>query len=104
VVDLPEMTVRNALVELAHVLPRLAAVLECQSEARDRVEPLAYRIDQVAAALGVSRRTLERALSAGKFPLSPATTRTLDKRLKTQSTGTRHSRLTSALQSFLVVA
>jgi predicted DNA-binding transcriptional regulator AlpA len=62
------MSIRDLLVELAQVLPRLAMILERQSEARDRVEPLAYRIDQVAAALGVSRRTLERALSAGKFP------------------------------------
>lgn len=32
------------------------------------VERLAYRLDELAAALGVSRRTLERERSAGRFP------------------------------------
>lgn len=32
------------------------------------VERLAYRINEVAVALGVSRRTIERERSAGRFP------------------------------------
>lgn len=32
------------------------------------IERLAYRLDDVAAALGMSRRTLERERSAGRFP------------------------------------
>ena len=32
------------------------------------VERLAFRLDEVAAALGISRRTLERERSAGRFP------------------------------------
>ena len=32
------------------------------------VDKLAYRLDEVAAALGISRRTLERERSAGRFP------------------------------------
>jgi hypothetical protein len=32
------------------------------------VQRLAYRLDEVAAALGVSRRSIERERSAGRFP------------------------------------
>ncbi len=32
------------------------------------VERLTYRLDEVAALLGVSRRTIERERSAGRFP------------------------------------
>ncbi|WP_165253826.1 helix-turn-helix transcriptional regulator [Paludisphaera soli] len=32
------------------------------------VDRLTYRLDEVAAALGVSRRTIERERSAGRFP------------------------------------
>lgn len=32
------------------------------------IERIAYRIDEVADALGVSRRTIERERSAGRFP------------------------------------
>ncbi len=35
---------------------------------RPPVESLAYRIDEVAASLGVSRRAIERERSAGRFP------------------------------------
>jgi hypothetical protein len=55
-----------ALQELAALLPGLKASLERQ--AAHRVEPLAYRIDEVAAALSLSRRVLERERSAGRFP------------------------------------
>jgi excisionase family DNA binding protein len=33
-----------------------------------KVERLAFRLDEVAESLGVSRRHVERLLSAGKFP------------------------------------
>jgi predicted DNA-binding transcriptional regulator AlpA len=40
-----------------------------QPEAASRdVERLAYRLDEVAKALGVSRRLIERERSAGRFP------------------------------------
>jgi predicted DNA-binding transcriptional regulator AlpA len=40
-----------------------------QSEAASpNVERLAYRLDEVAKALGVSRRLIERERSAGRFP------------------------------------
>lgn len=32
------------------------------------IERLAYRLDEVATSLGMSRRTLERERSAGRFP------------------------------------
>ena len=35
---------------------------------RALVERLTYRLDELAAALGVSRRTLERERSAGRLP------------------------------------
>jgi hypothetical protein len=38
------------------------------SPARPPVEKLAYRINDLEAALGLSRRAIERARSAGKFP------------------------------------
>jgi predicted DNA-binding transcriptional regulator AlpA len=34
----------------------------------DSIERLTYRLDELATALGVSRRTLERARSAGRLP------------------------------------
>jgi predicted DNA-binding transcriptional regulator AlpA len=34
----------------------------------DTIPSLAYRLDELADALGVSRRTLERERSAGRFP------------------------------------
>jgi hypothetical protein len=37
-------------------------------EAPPAVPRLAYRLDEVAAALGVSRRLIERERSAGRFP------------------------------------
>ena len=36
--------------------------------ARPVIERLTYRLDELAAALGVSRRTLERERSAGRLP------------------------------------
>jgi hypothetical protein len=38
------------------------------SPARAPIEKLAYRISELSAALGLSRRAIERARCAGKFP------------------------------------
>jgi hypothetical protein len=54
----------TVLRELAAVLPGLKAALD----RRPRVQPLAYRFDELADALGVSRRVLERERSAGRLP------------------------------------
>jgi predicted DNA-binding transcriptional regulator AlpA len=45
----------------------MVVALERQSD-RPRIEPLAFRLDELAAALGVSRRAIERERSAGRFP------------------------------------
>ena len=68
--DLPEgvTTLAQALTELAAILPGLRQALERQADNRPRIEPLAYRIDELAEALGVSRRAIERERSAGRFP------------------------------------
>jgi hypothetical protein len=68
--DLPEVTIdrADAMRELVGILPRLKAALERQADNRPRIEPLAYRIDELANALGVSRRAIERERSAGRFP------------------------------------
>lgn len=58
----------DVLRDLADVLPGLKAALERQADNRPRVEPLAYRLDELADALGVSRRAIERERSAGRFP------------------------------------
>jgi predicted DNA-binding transcriptional regulator AlpA len=48
---------------------RLADAIDHQPEAASpAVERLAYRLDEVAKALGVSRRLIERERSAGRFP------------------------------------
>jgi predicted DNA-binding transcriptional regulator AlpA len=72
----PEVAIRpigrhklvDALAELTAILPRLADALDRQSDNRPRVELLAYRINEVAAALGVSRRVLDRERAAGRLP------------------------------------
>jgi predicted DNA-binding transcriptional regulator AlpA len=57
-------TLADALRELVDILPGLKAPIEH----KPRVGRLALRFDEPAAALGVSRRLLERELSAGRFP------------------------------------
>jgi hypothetical protein len=66
--DLPEgvTTLAAALAELVAILPGLRLALEHQ--ARPHVERVALRLDELAAALGVSRRIIERERSAGRFP------------------------------------
>ena len=65
---LPEgvITLTQALTELAAILPGLRHALESRQAAR--IEPLAYRLDELADALGVSRRAIERERAAGRFP------------------------------------
>jgi hypothetical protein len=52
------------LQELTVILPGLKAALE----RKPSVERLTYRIEDVAASLGMSRRAIERERSAGRFP------------------------------------
>jgi hypothetical protein len=59
-------TLAAVLAELAAVLPGLKAALEHQ--ARPPAERMALRLDELAAARGVSRRSIERERSAGRFP------------------------------------
>ena len=56
----------EVLSDLAKTLPLLQRALEGQ--ARPRVEPLAYRLDQLAEALGSSPRLIQKEVSAGRFP------------------------------------
>src|SRR5689334_22733593 len=62
------ITLARALSELAAILPGLRQALERQADNRPRIEPLAYRLDELADALGVSRRAIERERAAGRFP------------------------------------
>ncbi len=62
------ITLANALRELAATLPILRAALERKPESKPRVEPLVYRADELADALGISRRAIERERSAGRLP------------------------------------
>lgn len=66
--ELPERgaALADALHELAAILPGLKTALE--HAARPPVARLAYRIDELAAALGVSRRIIERERAAGRVP------------------------------------
>jgi hypothetical protein len=66
----PEATasLSAVLTALMALLTRLATVLDRQADARPRIEPLAYRIDELADVLGVSRRAIERERAAGRFP------------------------------------
>jgi hypothetical protein len=58
----------RALRELPRVLSKLTAVLERRPESKPPVDRLALRIDELADALGVSRRALDRERSAGRLP------------------------------------
>lgn len=62
------LALAEALSKLATILPRLAEALEHQSEDRPRVERLTYRLEEIADALGVSRRFLERTRAANRLP------------------------------------
>ena len=62
----------QALGELVAILPQMVAALDRQAEVASRVKPMAYRLDQVAESLGVSRSTIERARREGRFPAPDA--------------------------------
>jgi predicted DNA-binding transcriptional regulator AlpA len=57
-----------ALAQLVAILPRLADILDI--ERKPAIPRLAFRLDEVADALGMSRRAIERERSAGRFPAS----------------------------------
>jgi predicted DNA-binding transcriptional regulator AlpA len=59
-------TTAGLLAELVKTLPLLQRALELQ--ARPRVEPLAYRLDQLAEALGLSPRLIQKLVAARQFP------------------------------------
>jgi hypothetical protein len=57
------------LEELAALLPGLRQALEShQADNRPRIEPLALRPQDLAAAIGVDERTIQRWRSSGRFP------------------------------------
>jgi hypothetical protein len=60
------ITLANSLAKLAAEVPALRAALD--RLARPPVDRLTYRLDELAAALGVSRRAIERERAAGRFP------------------------------------
>jgi hypothetical protein len=60
-------TLADVLDRLAAELPALRDVLDRQAD-RPRVEPLAYRPEDLEQALGIDNRTIQRWRSAGKFP------------------------------------
>jgi predicted DNA-binding transcriptional regulator AlpA len=64
--DSPPVTLGGTLRELAALLPGLRAALE--RNAKPTVDRFTLRFGELEAALGVSRRLLERELSAGRFP------------------------------------
>jgi predicted DNA-binding transcriptional regulator AlpA len=68
--ELPDaaVTLRQVLAELSTIRLFLRDALNRQADDRPRVEPLALRLDELADALGVNRRTLERERAAGRLP------------------------------------
>jgi predicted DNA-binding transcriptional regulator AlpA len=60
----PELEARGVVGEPRQVHP----ITPRPAVASPPIERLALRIDGVAASLGVSKRTIQRLLSAGKFP------------------------------------
>jgi hypothetical protein len=61
-------TLTCVLAELAGTLAGLRHVLARHGCRPPRVGPLTYRLDEIAFALGVSRRAIERERAAGRFP------------------------------------
>ncbi len=59
-------TLADSLAQLAAILPGLKAAVDGQRQ--PPVPRLAYRLDELAVSLGMSRRTLERERSAGRLP------------------------------------
>jgi hypothetical protein len=61
-------TLASALQELVSLLSRLPTVLEHLGNGKPPVQRLAYRLDELAAALGMSRRALDRERAADRLP------------------------------------
>ena len=57
-----------ALLDLTRLLPALKDFLERHGKGTPQVDRFAYRLDEFAAAMGVSRRVLERERAAGRLP------------------------------------
>ncbi len=68
--ELPEgvVSLPQALAELTSIVRLLRDTLNRQADDRPRVEPMALRLDELANAVGVSRRALERERAAGRLP------------------------------------
>ena len=66
----PERTVSLAevLAKLTSLLPGLADALDRQTKGQPPVARITLRLDEVADAVGVSRRVLERERAAGRMP------------------------------------
>ncbi|HZW31424.1 MAG TPA: hypothetical protein VFF52_11995 [Isosphaeraceae bacterium] len=66
--ELPEgvTTLAAALQDLVAILPGLKAALERQ--AAPPVDRMTLRLDELEAALGVSRRLIQKEIAAGRFP------------------------------------
>ena len=62
------VSVVDALATLTKLLPALADALDRQSKSNPLAPRMALRLDEVAEAIGVSRRVLERERSAGRMP------------------------------------
>jgi hypothetical protein len=54
--------------EQVHLLSKLLALLEHGANSKPPVARLTYRLDELAAAIGVSRRVIERERAAGRLP------------------------------------
>ncbi len=67
--ELPEgtVTLARALSELAAILPELHQALESRRPGPP-IDRMTLRLDEVADALGVSRRAIERERAANRFP------------------------------------
>ena len=62
------VSLADALAKLTTLLPGLADALGRQTKSQPPVARMTLRLDEVADALGVSRRVLERERAAGRMP------------------------------------
>jgi predicted DNA-binding transcriptional regulator AlpA len=65
--DQPEraLALADAIAKLVAILPGVKAAIE----RKPPVDRMAFRLDEVADSIGMSRRAIERERSAGRFPL-----------------------------------
>ncbi len=62
------VTLADVLAKLTSLLPGLADALDRQTKSQPPVARMTLRLDEVADAIGVSRRVLERERAAGRMP------------------------------------